>query len=69
MYLEVETFGANRKASYAVFDALAEYNLTLDNPLTFGVNMALTSNYMMNPERRIELFEKALAANITTINV
>ena len=69
VFLEVETFGANRKASYAVFDALAEYNRTLDDPLMFGVNMALTSNYMMNPERRIELFEKARAANITTINV
>ena len=69
VYLEVETFGANRKASYAVFDALAEYNRTLDDPLMFGVNMALTSNYMMNPERRIELFKKARAANIRTINI
>ena len=67
--LEVETFGANRKASYAVFDALAEYNRTLDKPLTFTINMALTSNYMMNPERRVELFEKTRAANITTINI
>ncbi|MDP7195798.1 MAG: radical SAM protein, partial [SAR202 cluster bacterium] len=67
--LEVETFGANRKASYAVFDALREYNRTLDNPLMFSINMALTSNYMMNPERRSELFEKARAANITTINI
>ena len=69
IYLEVETFGANRKASYAVFDAIAEYNRTLDNPLMFGVNMALTSNYMMNPELRTELFEKARAANIRTINI
>ena len=69
VYLEVETFGANRKASYAVFDALAEYNRTLDNPLKFTVMMALTSNYMMNPERRIEMFEKTRAANITTINI
>ena len=69
IYLEVETFGANRKASYAVFDAIAEYNHTLDTPLMFGVNMALTSNYMMNPELRTELFEKARAANIRTINI
>ncbi|SVC02014.1 uncharacterized protein METZ01_LOCUS254868, partial [marine metagenome] len=69
VYLEVETFGANRKASYAVFDALGEYNRTLDTPLKFGANMALTSNYMMNPERRIELFEKARFANLTTINI
>ena len=69
VYLEVETFGANRKASYAVFDALGEYNRTLDTPLKFGANMALTSNYMVNPERRIELFEKARFANLTTINI
>jgi anaerobic magnesium-protoporphyrin IX monomethyl ester cyclase len=69
IYLEVETFGANRKASYAVFDAIAEYNQTRKNPIRFGVNMALTSNYMMNPERRIELFEKVRAANLTRINI
>ena len=69
VYLEVETFGANRKASYAVFDALGEYNKTLKTPLKFGANMALTSNYMINPERRIELFEKARFANLTTINI
>ena len=69
VYLEVETFGANRKASYVVFDSLAEYNKTLDIPIKFGVNMALTSNYMMNSSRRIELFEKVVSANITTINI
>ena len=69
VYLEVETFGANRKASYAVFDALGEYNKTLRTPLKFGANMAITSNYMINPERRIELFEKARFANLTTINI
>jgi len=69
VYLEVETFGANRKASYAVFDALGEYNRTLDTPLKFGANMALTSNYMVNPDRRTELFEKANFANLTTINI
>ena len=69
VYLEVETFGANRKASYAIFDALADYNSTLDTPIEFGVNMALTSNYMVNPERRVELFEKARNANIKIINI
>lgn len=69
VYLEVETFGANRKASYTIFDALATYNRSLQNPLQFGVNMALTSNYMMNPDRRQELFAKVVAANIRTINI
>jgi len=69
IYLEVETFGANRKASYAVFDAIAEYNNNLEEPLTFGVNMALSSNYMVHPQRRKELFSKVNAANIKTINI
>lgn len=69
IYLEVETFGANRKASYAVFDALAEYNQSLEKPLGFGINLALTSNFMDNEERLDELLTKSINANITTINV
>lgn len=69
VYLEVETFGANRKASYAVFDALAEHNRSLEKPLGFGINLALTSNFMDNEERLDELLEKCISANITTVNV
>jgi radical SAM superfamily enzyme YgiQ (UPF0313 family) len=69
VYLEVETFGANRKASYAIFDAIAEFNRTQDEPLSFGANLALTSNFMKNPQRLRELIDKAKAANLTTINV
>ena len=69
VYLEVETFGANRKASYAVFDALAEYNRSREKPLRFGINLALTSSFMDKPERVEELLSKSRAANITTINV
>jgi len=69
VYLEVETFGANRKASFAVFDAIAEYNRSREKPLGFGINLALTSSFMANPERIEELLSKSRAANITTINV
>jgi len=69
VYLEVETCGANRKASYAVFDALAEYNRSRERPLRFGVNLALTSNFMDKAERIDELLSKARATNITTINM
>ena len=69
MYLEVETFGANRKASYAIFDALGEYNNAVEKPISFGINLALTSNYMVHHERRQELFEKVKVANITSINI
>jgi radical SAM superfamily enzyme YgiQ (UPF0313 family) len=69
VYLEVETFGANRKASYAVFDALAEFNRTQEKPISFGVNLALTSSFMKDEARITELLSKAKAANMTTINV
>jgi radical SAM superfamily enzyme YgiQ (UPF0313 family) len=69
IYLEVETFGANRKASYAIFDALADYNKTLRQPIRFGVNLALTSNFMQNNERIHETLSKARAANIRSINI
>ena len=48
IYLEVETFGANRKASFAIFDALATLNDKLDTKIDFGANLALTSNFMKN---------------------
>jgi len=69
IYLEVETFGANRKASYAIFDALAEFNRTLEQPIRFGVNLALTSNFMQNSQRIHETLSKASEANIRSINI
>mgnify|MGYP004003230525 FL=1 len=69
IYLEVETFGANRKASFRIFDKLAEYNSQLAKPIKFGANLALTSNYMRNEERCHELLSKAKVANLVTFNV
>ncbi len=69
VYLEVETFGANRKASYAIFDALAAFNKSQDRPISFGANLALTSSFMSDAERLNELMSKAKAANVVTINV
>jgi radical SAM superfamily enzyme YgiQ (UPF0313 family) len=69
VYLEVETFGANRKASYAIFDALAEYNNQRETPIRFGVNLALTTNFMRNDDRIHETLQKAKAANLVTINI
>ena len=69
VYLEVETFGANRKASYEIFNALAEYNQSRKRPLQFGVNLALTSSFMKNKERIHETLRKVKTANITTINI
>ena len=69
VYLEVETFGANRKASYAIFEALAEFNKSQEKPIKFGANMALTSYFMKDTKRLNELVTKAKAANLATINV
>jgi hypothetical protein len=69
VYLEVETFGANRKASYAVFDALANHNKNLETPISYGINLALTSNFMDNEHRLHELLKKCTDANIKTINI
>ena len=69
IYLEVETFGANRKASFAIFDALANFNHKLENKIIFGANLALTSNFMKNEERCTQLLEKASSANLKTINI
>ncbi len=69
VYLEVETFGANRKATYKIFDALAEYNQSREIPLKFGVNFALTSSFMKNKDRIHKTLRKVKAANITTINI
>jgi anaerobic magnesium-protoporphyrin IX monomethyl ester cyclase len=69
IYLEVETFGANRKASFAIFDILAEYNSKRSKLINFGANLALTSNFMSSEERCHELLTKAKEANLTTINI
>ena len=69
IYLEVETFGANRKASFAIFDKLAEFNSSQHKKIRFGANLALTSNFMSNEERCHELLSKAKKANLMTINI
>ena len=69
IYLEVETFGANRKASFAIFEKLAEFNSSRNQKIRFGANLALTSNFMSNEERCHELLSKASKANLMTINM
>jgi radical SAM superfamily enzyme YgiQ (UPF0313 family) len=69
IYLEVETFGANRKASFAIFDMLADYNSKRTKPINFGANLALTSNFMSSEERCHELLTKAKEANLKIINI
>ena len=69
IYLEVETFGANKKASFQIFDALCDYNKKHKKRIKFGANLALTSNFMSNEERCHELLEKCKNANLKIINI
>jgi len=69
IYLEVETFGANIKASYKVFEALAEFNDKRRDKIIFGINFALTSNFINNTDRLHETFKRLSRANVCVINI
>lgn len=69
IYLEVETFGANLKASFKVFEALAEFNAKREQPIQFGVNFALTSNFIKNEARVTETMTQLSNAKIRVVNV
>lgn len=69
IYLEVETFGANLKASFQVFDALAEFNASRERKIQFGINFALTSNFVNNEARVTETMTRLANANIRVVNV
>jgi len=69
IYLEVETFGANKKASFQIFDALRDYNNKQGKRIRFGANLALTSNFMSNEERCHQLLVKCRDANLKIINI
>lgn len=69
VYLEVETFGADLKSSYRVFEALAEYNAKREKKLAFGVNLALTSFFIRSRERALETLQKMVQANVRLVNI
>ena len=69
VFLEVETFGANLKNAYQLFDEIAKYNNTRSRPLIFAVNLALTSNIINSPSQVDELLKKLSIAHIKTINI
>jgi radical SAM superfamily enzyme YgiQ (UPF0313 family) len=69
IYLEVETFGANLKASYRVFEALAGFNDSRREKIQFAINFATTSNFICNRERVIETLARLDRANIRVVNI
>jgi anaerobic magnesium-protoporphyrin IX monomethyl ester cyclase len=65
IYLEAETFGADLKMTFAISEALAEFNKTLENPIKFSANFTLIKRISSN----IELLETLQRANFTGMNV
>lgn len=69
IYLEVETITANLKKTFALFEALADYNSRLATPIAFSMNQAFHSNFMKNTEKMEEFFELCGKANVVRLNV
>ena len=73
IYLEVETIGANRKASFAIFSAVEAFNAERErngqDKITFGVNFSLTSQFMRTEERIHEFLAALQRANVVTLNI
>lgn len=64
IYLEVETFSANRKWAIQLCTELAELNKTLSNPLSYGVNIRITPHPDFS-----DLFEACKRSNFRFINI
>lgn len=65
VYFEVETFGANIKYAMGLCEALTAFNLTLEKPLIYGINLAVTKKVSQN----IALLEAMKKANFEWINI
>lgn len=63
-YLEVESFGVNKKWAIEVCNALEDFNKTLDNPLVFGANLRITKNAEFE-----DLFIACRDANFQYLNI
>lgn len=50
VFLETETLGANLKYTYRLLESLAQFNNTLDKPLKYGTNLAITPQIQNNHE-------------------
>lgn len=64
IYLEVETFGADKEWAKNLCLALENFNKTLEKPLSFGVNLRITPNADLE-----SLFISFKRANFRSINI
>jgi radical SAM superfamily enzyme YgiQ (UPF0313 family) len=64
IYLEVESFNANKEWAIKVCNEIEKYNGSLDTPLSFCVNIRITPNANFEP-----LFEACRRANISYFKI
>jgi anaerobic magnesium-protoporphyrin IX monomethyl ester cyclase len=64
IYLEIETFGIDVNWAVKLCDKLIALNATLDNPISFGVNLRVASNLKSDI-----LFKSMREANFKYINI
>jgi radical SAM superfamily enzyme YgiQ (UPF0313 family) len=64
VYLEVESFSVNMEWALSVCTAVEEFNFSSDNPMSYGVNLRLTTK-----NRFEELFPAMKRANFRFINI
>jgi len=64
IYLEVESFNLNEKWAIKVCNELEKYNKSLDNPLSFGLNIRITPNVNLDT-----IFNACRKANILDLNI
>ena len=64
IYLEVESFSANKEWAIEVCNEIEKYNESLNTPLSFGLNIRITPNANFDI-----LFEACKRANILDLNI
>ncbi|HHT9112430.1 MAG TPA: B12-binding domain-containing radical SAM protein [Candidatus Wunengus sp. YC65] len=65
IYFEVETFGASTKYAMNFCEKLKEFNKSLQRPVQYGINMAVTRTI----GRNVELIEAMKRANFSFVNI
>ena len=65
IYFEVETFGASTKYAMNFCEKLEEFNKSLQRPVQYGINMAVTRTI----GRNVELIEAMKRANFSFVNI
>jgi radical SAM superfamily enzyme YgiQ (UPF0313 family) len=69
IYLEVETIGASITKALALFEAMAKYNSSRSEKLTFRMNLAVQSKFVKNEEEVREFFAHCRKANVVGLNI